>query len=173
MSQISWISVFLMTFIIMEFSAWFLHRFVMHGPLWGLHEDHHIPSKAHSWWQKNDLFALFFALPSFFLILFGTLLSNPLLGSIGYGTMAYGAVYFFVHEVVIHRRWRFFSVRGNWYIEALNAAHKIHHSVHHKEGAENFGMLIVPLGYFKKAYKKSRLTIGAREGNPAESQRTP
>ena len=152
----SQVLVFLMTFVFMEWSAWFMHKFVMHGFLWTLHEDHHVPSKADSWWQKNDLFALFYAVPSFFLILFGTLLSTPLLGSVGYGIMAYGAVYFFVHEVVIHRRWKFISLRGNWYIEALNTAHKIHHSVHHKEGARNFGMLIVPLDYFKKAYKKTK-----------------
>ena len=156
MSQGSWISVFLITFVAMEFSAWFLHRFVMHGFLWNLHEDHHTPGKALSWWQKNDLFALFFAIPSFFLILFEKLLSIPVLGSIGYGIMAYGAVYFFVHEVIIHRRWKFISGRGNWYVEALNAAHKIHHSVHQKKGAKNFGMLIVPLGYFKNAYKNTR-----------------
>ena len=156
MSQISWILVFLITFIVMEFAAWFLHKFVMHGFLWTLHEDHHIPDKANSWWQKNDLFAIFFALPSFFLILFGTLLSRPLLGSIGYGIMAYGAVYFFVHEVIIHRRLKFISTGSNWYVEALNTAHKIHHSVHHKKGAKNFGMLIVPFGYFKKAYKKNK-----------------
>ena len=154
MSPVTWISVFLVTFIFMEFSAWFLHKFVMHGFLWNLHEDHHVPRKAVSSWQKNDLFALFFAVPSFFLILFGSLLSISLLSSIGYGIMAYGAVYFFVHEVIIHRRWKFISVRGNWYIDALNTAHKIHHSVCQKEGAKNFGMLIVPFNYFKKAYKK-------------------
>ena len=156
MSQVLWISIFSVTFIFMEFSAWFLHKFVMHGFLWNLHEDHHRPSLANSRWQKNDLFALFYAIPSFFLILLGTLLSMSLLDSIGYGIMAYGVVYFFVHEVIIHRRWKLISVKDNWYIEALNAAHKIHHSVHQKEGAKNFGMLIVPFSYFKKAYKKNK-----------------
>ena len=154
MNPVSCILVFLTTFVFMEFSAWFLHKFVMHGFLWNLHEDHHIPHKAGSSWQKNDLFALFFAVPSFFLILFGSLLSMSLLSSIGYGIMAYGAVYFFVHEVIIHRRWKFISMRDSRYIEALNAAHKIHHSVRQKEGAKNFGMLVVPWDYFKKAYKK-------------------
>ena len=60
---------FIVTFLFMEWFAWFLHKYVMHGPLWILHEDHHTP-RPHRKWQLNDFFAFFFAVPSFLFILF-------------------------------------------------------------------------------------------------------
>lgn len=36
-----YIAVFLATFFFMEFMAWFSHKYIMHGFLWVLHEDHH------------------------------------------------------------------------------------------------------------------------------------
>ena len=48
-----WIFVTLLTFVIMEFVAWFSHKYIMHGFLWSWHKDHH--KKDHdSWFQKND-----------------------------------------------------------------------------------------------------------------------
>ena len=46
----------------MEFVAWSAHKYVMHGFLWYLHEDHHILTGKI--FQKNDAFALIFAIPS-------------------------------------------------------------------------------------------------------------
>jgi hypothetical protein len=46
----------------MEAVAYVTHRFVMHGPLWSLHRSHHEPGAAGLEW--NDLFGLFFAVPS-------------------------------------------------------------------------------------------------------------
>ena len=156
MSNMEWMIIFLVTFFIMEFNAWFLHKYVMHGFLWVLHEDHHVPNK-NRWWELNDFFALFFAIPSFLLILSDHLWNLPLNGGIGFGIMAYGVAYFFVHEVMIHRRLKFIKGSTNWYSEAVNAAHKVHHSVRSKEGATNFGMLIVSMEYFKKAWKKHKV----------------
>lgn len=143
-----WLAIFFITFLLMEFSAWALHKYVMHGFLWVLHKDHHIINKER-WWQWNDAFAIFFAVPSFFSILFSTLLDLPLLGAFGYGIMFYGAVYFFVHEIIIHRRLAVRGLNKGKYIKGLKKAHHVHHSVRQKEGAENFGMLIVPFKYFK------------------------
>lgn len=148
----SWLIVFSLSFLVMEWNAWFLHKYVMHGFLWSLHIDHHQPTgKAY---QKNDFFAIFFAVPSFLFILFDSLYSIPTLGAIGYGVMAYGFVYFLVHEVIIHRRWKFFQIRNNWYIEALNVAHKKHHAHTGKEDGENFGMLWVTPKYFAEAISR-------------------
>ena len=36
-----YILVFILTFSMMEFMAWFTHKYVMHGFLWKLHADHH------------------------------------------------------------------------------------------------------------------------------------
>jgi beta-carotene 3-hydroxylase len=150
-----WIIYFLVTFCVMEFNAWFLHKYVMHGFLWVLHEDHHVPVKSR-WWELNDFFAFFFAVPSFLLILSDHLWGKPICGAIGFGIMAYGVAYFFVHEVLIHRRLKFLTGFNNWYAEAVNSAHKVHHSVKTKEGATNFGMLLVPMHYFRKAWVKHR-----------------
>lgn len=148
--------VFFATFAVMEFNAWALHKFVMHGPGWFLHYDHHNPTGRK--FQRNDFFAFVFAAPSFLMILFGWLLSLSILSSVGYGIMAYGICYFIVHEEIIHRRWGifdkagFFSPKGNFYFEALNWAHKIHHAKRTKEDNENFGMLFVPLKHIRQAY---------------------
>jgi beta-carotene 3-hydroxylase len=156
----SWILVFLLSFGFMEWAAWFCHKYVMHGFLWSLHEDHHIITKEKVF-QKNDAFALFFATPSFLTILFDHLYNIPLLGAVGFGIMAYGAAYFFVHEVIIHRRLKFIQVRNSAYVRALNAAHKVHHSIYTKEGSRNFGMLVVSREYF--GLKQSRPIQGSEQ----------
>ena len=51
----------LITFLVMEGITWCTHKFVMHGFLWYLHEDHHQP-KYKNLFEKNDLFFIIFAL---------------------------------------------------------------------------------------------------------------
>lgn len=142
----------------MEFAAWFLHKYVMHGFLWSLHDDHHNTVDKRPW-QYNDFFALVFAIPSFLLILSDHLYSKPIWGAVGFGIMLYGFAYFFVHEVVIHRRFKsmlFFSKYfSHWYFEALNEAHKVHHAKKTKFGTQNFGMLLVDFKYFKNSFKRA------------------
>ncbi len=59
------------TFFFMEFVAWFTHKYIMHGFLWVLHEDHH--KKDHSsFFEKNDAFFLIFAGPSMLLMYLGS-----------------------------------------------------------------------------------------------------
>ena len=59
----------LATFCIMEGITWLTHRFVMHGFLWFLHEDHH--KKSPGVFEKNDAFFLIFSIPSILCIAFG------------------------------------------------------------------------------------------------------
>ncbi len=160
-----YILVFLGTFVWMEWAAWALHKYVMHGFLWVLHKDHHVINKDRKW-QYNDFFALFFAVPSFLLILSGTYWLSFTYAAIGYGIMAYGAVYFTVHEVIIHRRMKFIKA-NNWYTRAVTVAHKHHHIIDGKYGATNFGMLVVPLRYFMG--KKVEGPVPPRSNRPAQS----
>ena len=148
MGRFSWIAIFIFTFIAMELAAFLLHKYVMHGFLWSLHQDHHVRNKDRKW-QKNDLFALVFAIPSFCFILVDSLLVTPALGAIGFGIMAYGVAYFLIHEVIIHRRIVLFSRLNHWYLVALNTAHKIHHANQEKENSYSLGMLVVPWKYFQ------------------------
>ena len=154
----SHIAVFLLAFVGMEWAAWAMHKYVMHGFLWNLHHDHHVIDKSR-WWQWNDFFAIFFAVPSFFSILLGSYFFDPHLASFGYGIMAYGLAYFLVHEVLIHRRLRFINWQ-NWYARALIKAHREHHQLRTKEGCNNFGMLWVSPKYFIAEMKKSTDRVG-------------
>jgi beta-carotene 3-hydroxylase len=139
----------------MEFVAWFTHKYIMHGFLWNLHDDHH-NKDTEKFFEKNDSFFLIFAVPSFFLILFGTLAGLDYRFWIGIGIAAYGFAYFLVHDVFIHRRFNFFRNSDNVYLRAIRKAHKVHHKHLGREDGECFGMLIVPVKYFVEAIKSRR-----------------
>ena len=141
-----WIVSFCIGFALMEWVAWATHKYVMHGALWWFHEDHHVIRKDRAW-QKNDFFAFFFAIPSIAFIYFGNQYHIPALEGLGFGITFYGFIYFVIHEVVIHRRWKFFDISGS-YVESIRLAHRHHHQVRTREGARNFGMLLPPLEYF-------------------------
>lgn len=141
-TMIEFLSYFVVSFLGMEAMAWFLHKYVMHGFLWRLHYDHHVIPKDRKW-QYNDSFALVFFAPSFLSILFGSRDQLLWLQGIGYGIMFYGLAYFLVHEVVIHRRWKFLSAPNNTYFRWVVEAHRKHHSRRHRKGCKNFGMLFL------------------------------
>ena len=145
-----YIIVFLLTFLIMEFMAWFSHKFIMHGFLWSLHADHH--KKDHdSWFERNDVFFIFYAVVSMF---FFYLWQNKILESglaIGLGIFAYGLTYFFVHDIFIHQRFKLFRNANNKYARALRRAHKMHHKHVGKNQGECFGMLFFPFKHYKNA----------------------
>ena len=139
------------TFVLMEFVAWATHKYVMHGFLWNLHSDHH--RKDHyNVLERNDTFFLIFAIPSMLFFILGSLkgLHTPWLW-IGLGILLYGIAYFLVHEVFIHQRIRWFKRTRNPYLLAIRKAHKVHHKHLQKEHGECFGMLIVPLKYYREA----------------------
>lgn len=138
----------LITFLLMECITWLTHKYVMHGFLWYLHEDHHQP-KYIGIFEKNDAFFVIFAIPSILLFYFGI---NPQLNYlffIGLGILCYGIAYFVVHDIIIHQRFKLFSRTKNKYIVGLRKAHKVHHKHLGKEDGECFGMLNVPKKYFQ------------------------
>jgi beta-carotene 3-hydroxylase len=145
-----YIIVFILTFLIMEFMAWFTHKYVMHGFLWKLHSDHH--RKDHdSWFERNDAFFIFYALVSigFFLLWQNNILEIGL--AIGIGIFAYGLTYFLVHDIFIHQRFKIFRNANSRYGRAVRRAHKMHHKHINKEHGECFGMLLFPLKYWKQS----------------------
>lgn len=142
----------LLTFCVMEGVTWCTHKFVMHGFLWYLHEDHHQP-KYDQAFEKNDWFFVFFAIISITLFYFGTIPHVNFLFFIGLGVVLYGMAYFLVHDVLIHQRFPWFKRTNIKYFKALRKAHKVHHKHLNKEHGECFGMLFVPYKYFKEAYR--------------------
>ena len=134
-------------FALMEGITWLTHKFVMHGFLWYLHEDHHQP-RGHLF-EKNDAFFLIFAIPSWLCIMLGLMNGVYWVVSIGAGIAMYGLAYFIVHDIIIHQRFKIFTHWNNRYVRAIRRAHKMHHKHLNKEHSENFGMLIVPIKYWK------------------------
>ena len=140
--------VFFTIFFIMEFMAWFTHKYVMHGFLWSLHADHH--KKDHdSWFERNDAFFIFYAIVSITCFYTWSIGSFELGISIGLGILAYGITYFLVHDIFIHQRFKIFRNADNKYARAVRRAHKMHHKHIGKEDGECFGMLIVPFKFYK------------------------
>ena len=135
-------------FCAMEGVSWFTHKYVMHGFGWYLHEDHHQPK--YDGFEKNDAFFVVFAIPSMALFYFGSYTEYAYLLYIGLGIMCYGIAYFTIHDVLIHQRFKWFKNTNNRYLKGLRKAHKIHHKNMGKEESQCFGMLFVPLKYFKK-----------------------
>jgi len=144
------------TFFFMECVAWFTHKYVMHGLLWNLHEDHHKKNPT-SFFEKNDYFFLIFACPSIAFLVVGTTYA-PLqwLAFIGAGIALYGFCYFLVHDIFIHQRFKWLRNTDNVYFRAIRRAHKMHHKHLEKEEGECFGMLWVPMKYFKDAVNRSK-----------------
>ena len=143
------------TFFGMEAVAWLTHKYVMHGLLWNLHEDHHKKNPT-SFFEKNDYFFLIFAIPGMLCLALGPYTPYSFLMFIGLGITIYGLAYFFVHDIFIHQRFKIFRNSDNFYFRAIRRAHKMHHKHLGKEDGECFGMLWVPLKYFVEALKRKQ-----------------
>ncbi len=155
MSTLSYIAIALGTACFMEFVAWFTHKYVMHGFLWSWHEDHHKPHTVEGFFEKNDLFFLVFAVPSFLCYLIGGLMEGYFwVLCVGVGISIYGLVYFLIHDVYIHQRFKWFRQLDSKYSRGILRAHGSHHAVQTKEDCESFGLLVVNPKFFKKRKRK-------------------
>ena len=150
------ILVTLSTFFIMEGITWLTHKYVMHGFLWYLHEDHHQPGPG--FFEKNDAFFLIFAIPSWLCIMLGLQHQHYEVASIGFGIALYGFAYFIVHEVIIHQRFKWFTRSNNTYVRTIRWAHKMHHKHLNKEEGESFGMLFVAKKYWNKVKRDKAIS---------------
>jgi len=144
-------------FIGMEVIAWLLHKYVMHGFLWYLHADHHIAHNKR--FEKNDLFALIFGIPSWLFIMFGMMAGNDFRLYLGIGITLYGFCYLLIHDGLIHNRINIFKNTKNTWLLALRKGHLAHHindnsPDYKKEDDVCYGMLWVPPTYYKKVKKE-------------------
>ena len=149
------IAIVLLSFAGMEGVAWLAHKYLMHGLLWTLHRDHH-KKDQYGFFEHNDFFFLIFATPGITCLALGIYSSVNWLLYVGLGITLYGLCYFFVHDVFIHQRIRILRNSDNWYLRAIRRAHKVHHKHLGKEHGECFGMLWVPMKYFRES-KSGRL----------------
>ena len=139
--------ILLAAYIGMEGVAWLAHKFIMHGPLWSWHKDHHQPRPGKHF-QTNDLFFLVFAIPGFSCLAIGLEgLTWPFW--VGLGITCYGLTYFLVHDLLIHRRTSWFGLPRTKYFQAVHRAHRAHHRNPHRQKGHSFGMLLFPRKYWK------------------------
>lgn len=151
MTALLYTGITLATVFFMEFVAWFAHKFIMHGFLWDWHEDHHKPHhEKDGFFEKNDLFFLVFAIPSMACYIIGSVTPHFWVLFIGIGISIYGLIYFLIHDVYIHQRFKWFRQLDSKYSRAILRAHGAHHAKREKEDGESFGLLIVNPKYFKK-----------------------
>ena len=134
-------AIVLLTVAAMELIAALAHKYIMHGWGWGWHESHHEPRT--SWFEVNDLYAVVFAVLAIVLIALGTWGIWPLQW-IGAGMTLYGALYFMVHDGLVHQRWPFRYIPRRGYLKRLYLAHRLHHAVRGKEDCVSFGFLYAP-----------------------------
>lgn len=128
--------ILIVSFGVMEFVSYLAHRFVYHKFLWVLHKSHHSPRNGP--FELNDLFPVFFAAASMFLMAKG--LADPEaadLLAMSIGITAYGGVYFFIHDLYVHRRIKRLSLRLPFLLTIKKA-----HAIHHRNGGEPYGLLL-------------------------------
>jgi len=133
----------LATVVVMEGFAYVMHRWVMHGPGWFLHESHH--RVRHGKFELNDLYAVIFALPSV-ILLYGGLHSGwgGWATAVGAGIATYGSIYFGFHDVIVHRRLVHRYIPKSAYMKRIVQAHRLHHAVESKHHGLSFGFLVAP-----------------------------
>jgi beta-carotene 3-hydroxylase len=154
-------------FVAMEPVAYAAHRWVMHGPGWGLHRSHHrvvaaaaaaAGSRRHRV-EANDAFPVAFAGATILAMAAGSRYGRlASLVPVAAGVTAYGAAYSAVHDVYIHQRLGRLPFRRAEV--GLGATLAQAHAQHHRRGGEPYGMLL-PLGW------RSGQSLGWRSGERA------
>jgi beta-carotene 3-hydroxylase len=132
--------IFIVTLGVMELFAYVMHRWVMHGPGWFLHESHHRARTG--LFELNDLYGVIFAIPSIMLIWLGVQGGwGDRVTALGAGIAGYGAIYFGFHDWIVHRRLPHRIVPRSDYFKRIVQAHRLHHVVESKHGTVSFGFL--------------------------------
>lgn len=137
---------FVVGFVGMELFSYLFHKYVMHGLLWSIHKTHHVKSKG--FFELNDVFSLSFGIIATALVIVGAEHYDWRFW-VGCGIMLYGAVYFVVHDVFIHRRIRWIERSNSRYLQALQRAHKAHHKYTERSPGEEYGLLWISRRYWK------------------------
>ncbi len=139
---LKFISVLVGFVLVMEVVAWVTHKYVMHGWLWSWHKSHHEPRTGV--FELNDLFGVVFSLPSIALIYIGASSNNAMALAAGLGILGYGLIYFFYHDILVHRRIDLGFRPKKGYFARIVQAHRLHHAVETKEDCVSFGFIFAP-----------------------------
>ncbi len=132
-------------FLFMEFISYLMHKYLQHGVLWNLHEDHHRYTKTR--FEKNDIFTLFFTMVTIFLLITGFLNGYDYRFWFGLGIFSYGMGFFLYHDMVFHRRIKIKYKPTNRYIKRVINAHRMHHQRSTATSGINFGFFLASKKY--------------------------
>lgn len=139
----------------MEGVAWLAHKYLMHGPLWFLHKDHH-QKESKGFLEKNDWFFVLFATPGILLLFLGLNAGFDFKFFLGLGITFYGFTYFLGHDVFVHRRLPFLRNTQSKYWKLVLLTHRRHHIYKEKHGAEFFGLLWVTQGMYDRSVARRK-----------------
>lgn len=134
------VSIAVVAFILMEPFTYAAHRWVMHGIGERLHRSHHANAARSrpALIEANDLYPVAFAGVVMALLALGFNVSGfAVLVPACVGITVYGATYFTVHDIYIHRRIRLWGRSKPAVLEHLAGAHRKHHATN----GEPYGML--------------------------------
>jgi len=132
-------------FVLMEMISIGMHKFLQHGSLWVLHEDHHRYTKGR--WEKNDVFSFFFSILSILLLITGFFGGLDVRFWLGIGMLCYGFGYFLYHDIVFHKRVKLRYKPKNRYIQRVLNAHRMHHQKSTDHDGVSFGFFFVGKQY--------------------------
>jgi len=148
------VMIVVVTVIVMEFIAWWAHKYIMHGWGWAWHESHHIPHEGG--FEKNDLYAVVGSGTAIALFALSLWVGDWLFW-IATGVTVYGALYFLAHDGLVHHRWPFKFVPKRGYLKRVYQAHRLHHAVKGRDGCVSFGFIWArPTDYLKAELKRNR-----------------
>ena len=138
----------LLSFAVMELVSYLAHRYVYHGIGWVFHKSHH--TKREGMFELNDIFPMIFSTIAIALMLWGFEAGLDTIVAAAVGVSAYGMVYFFIHDLYIHRRAKWLPLRIPFLLEVKKA-----HAIHHKYGGEPYGLLLF---FRKEEVRKQQVT---------------
>lgn len=163
------ILIVVLTVIAMEGIAYAVHRWIMHGPLgWGWHKSHH--EEHHDAFEKNDLYAVFFAGVSIALFALGSVWLDWMWW-VAVGMTLYGVIYFVAHDGLVHQRWPFRYVPRRGYLRRLYQAHRLHHAVEGREDCVSFGFVYAPPLERLKAQLRASGVLAQRQSRHQDAWR--
>ena len=129
-------AIVILTFCVMEFVSYLAHRYVYHGFMWVFHRSHH--RRREGVFEWNDIFPLIFSTIAIALMAKGAYDPDGAdLLAAAIGVSLYGIIYFFIHDLYIHRRARWLKLRIPFLLKMKQA-----HAIHHRDGGEPYGLLL-------------------------------
>lgn len=119
--------------VIMEPMTALIHRAVMHKFAWSWHKSHH--DRFGKVLEYNDFFPIVFSAIAIILFVIG--IHNPTVRYVAIGITIYGALYFVVHEIIIHSRFGKIP-----YSNPVFRYWQFGHNVHHQFHKEPYGFIV-------------------------------